>query len=1054
MSYKEECNEFQKNDLLEENKITDMNSYNIVDYSEEILSRVIHSSCFPMTITNYDSGKFLDVNSQFLNALGYKKEEMTGITFNDIYIYNKEQNNLHNSNGFRRIKDCPILLRTKNNKEVKYLYSSEAVCIGNTTYQLNIYCESALPEETTILNDIFENLSNYLLLISTDINSKFIITNINKKAEEIEFVKKNEVIGKSIDETILSENKKLLQLLHKVRATGNSYKLFLCENDISSGFYMGYPLKSGNIIVAWEPGDQQKSIDDFDRQKIIFKSFSEMLPEMIFEVDLTGKILCGNKRGLEFFGYSNEDIIRGVNIHEIFPEDSHKMIKNLEYLKSPEDIVSNEYNVRKRDGTLVKISTHSYAIFHDDKIVGFRGVLRDISQQKEYEEQIIREKAFLEQIFNSSPSAMAITGPSGKIIMINYKFSELFGYCIDEITDKNISEIIVTDNQDGEVLKIENDGKTKITQKTIIINKNRKRLYVLHIKSAVIINGETNAYIEIFGDISIEKKNQFLHEALFNISNIVLRQYDIKDIYPSIVKELSKIWDTNNFYIALYNKNSETLSLPFFADEKDSFHEIPIKKTISGWLIKNRRPALLTEADLRNLEELNEIDLIGTPCKVWMGVPLKIEDNILGVMCLQDYNDEKKFSSDDLHIMDFIANHLAVVLQRRTMLDDIISARQKAEKAAQSKQFFMSTMSHEIRTPLNEVIGITNLLLQGNPREDQMSYLNTLKFSGNHLLTLVNDVLDYSKMESGKIAFEQTQFNLSNFLNEIIRSYSLRSKEKNLTFELKKNNNLPAEVIGDPIRLNQILSNLLSNALKFTQHGGIIISIREIWRKRNQSKLEFSITDTGIGIPKDKHALIFDNFSQATSDTTRHYGGTGLGLAICKMLIELQGGSLKLDSTPGKGSTFSFILSFGVSEQTSKLQAKESSETFTGLEGKKVLVAEDNKINFFVVNKFLTGWGIKVSHAENGQVAIDMLEMEDFNLILMDLHMPVLDGIEATRIIRNSENLKIRDIPIVALTAAIMSENHDKIDDLKIDDYILKPFKPQDLFDKIRLHIR
>ena len=200
-----------------------------------------------------------------------------------------------------------------------------------------------------------------------------------------------------------------------------------------------------------------------------------------------------------------------------------------------------------------------------------------------------------------------------------------------------------------------------------------------------------------------------------------------------------------------------------------------------------------------------------------MGVPLKVDKEIIGVMCLQDYNDENKFSQDDLYVLDFIANQIAIAIQRRIMLDNLITARQKAEEAAQSKQLFMSTMSHEIRTPLNEVIGITNLLLQGNPREDQMDFIKTLKFSGNHLLTLVNDVLDYNKMESGKIVFEQTQFNLSDFLDEIMRSYSFRSKAKNLEFDIRKENELPDEVIGDPIRLNQILSNLLSNALKFTK---------------------------------------------------------------------------------------------------------------------------------------------------------------------------------------------------------------------------------------------
>jgi len=437
-----------------------------------------------------------------------------------------------------------------------------------------------------------------------------------------------------------------------------------------------------------------------------------------------------------------------------------------------------------------------------------------------------------------------------------------------------------------------------------------------------------------------------------------------------------------------------------------------------------------------------------------MGVPLRVEGNIIGVMCLQDYNDENKFSPDDLYVLDFIANHIAIAIQRRMILDNLIMARQKAEEAAQSKQLFMSTMSHEIRTPLNEVIGITNLLLQGNPREDQMDYIKTLKFSGNHLLTLVNDVLDYNKMESGKIVFEQTNFDLNEFLDEIMRSYSFRSRAKNLKFDIRKETQLPRIVTGDPIRLNQILSNLLSNALKFTNEGSINVTVRELNRSNEKCNMEFSVSDTGIGISKDKHSLIFDSFTQASPDTTRHFGGTGLGLSICKKLIELQGGTITLESEPGVGSVFRFVIPLGVVEKDGQKPVTEAPESFSGLEGKKILIAEDNKVNFYVANKFLVGWGITVSHATDGQLALDLLEKEDFDLVLMDLHMPVMDGIEATRIIRQSEDPRIRDIPIVALTAAIMSESHDKIENLNINDYVLKPFKPHDLFERIRKHIR
>jgi PAS domain S-box-containing protein len=672
------------------------------------------------------------------------------------------------------------------------------------------------------------------------------------------------------------------------------------------------------------------------------------------------------------------------------------------------------------------------------------------------EEKLSRERVFLEHLIDSIPEAIAIINTDSKIVIINKEFTDLFGYTAEEATNVDIDSLILPDELKAESIGPDNIAaeKHKLTKQTIRRDKYGRRIQVSLIATNVLIDNEIVGSLGIYRDISLEKKSQTIQEILYNISTAALNQMDIKDIYPTIVNELSKIWDTSNFFIALYDKASDSLSMPFFSDEKDQFEKVPARKTITKWAIGLKRSVLLKVNDLKDLENSGNIALVGSQCKVWMGVPLKADKEIIGVMAFQDYHDEDKFTQDDVNVLEFIANQIAIAIQRRIMIDNVIQAGRKAEEAAQSKQQFMSTMSHEIRTPLNEVIGITNLLLQGNPREDQMDFIKTLRFSGNHLLTLVNDVLDYNKMESGKIEFEQAQFNLSDFLKDIHRTYSFRSKSKNIEFDIIKENELPDEVIGDSIRLNQILSNLLSNALKFTQKGSIHVVIREVEHSKKSSRIEFLVKDTGIGIPKDKHVVIFDSFTQASPDTTRHFGGTGLGLAICKKLVELQGGQINVESEPGKGSTFRFVLSFGIPEKNDVVRKSEGSESYSGLEGKKVLVAEDNKINFFVANKFLIGWGVNVTHAENGKIALDLLEKENFDLVLMDLHMPVMDGIEATRVIRKSKNLRINSVPVVALTAAIMSESHDKIEDLSINDYVLKPFKPRDLFEKIKRNIR
>jgi len=907
------------------------------------------------------------------------------------------------------------------------------------------------------IEEILNTISSYLAIFRPSEDNGFYIINLNNKTEETELIKRENVLGKYITDTPLGDRKKLIELLQQVKQTHKAHKLEASTsgND-SEGYYIGFPLTTGNIMVTWEPGQQQKIDDYIQNQTNLFRTFSEMMPGMMYEVDLNGKILYGNKKGLEYFGTTADSLENGIYIQEAFLDNGDLMLRNLQALKSPDDISSNEYFLRRYDGNLIPVVTHSFAVFHNGEKICYRGTITDVSKHKHIEAQIIREKAFLEHLINSTPEAIVLTDLTGRITMANKEFTDLFGYTYEEAINENIVNLVVPVRLKEESLSITKlvSLHNKEVRQTVRKDKYGNERQVSLIATEITVNNEPVAHVFIYRDITTEKKNQLLQEVLYNISSAALKQLDIKELYPIIVSELGKIWDTNNFFIALYDNKTESLSFPFFADEKDIFKETPVSKTITGYLIRNNKSVLLKKNDLQLLEESGEIDLVGSDCKVWMGVPLRVDNNIIGVICLQDYNDENKFSNEDLQILDFIANQIAVAIQRRIMLDNLITARQRAEEAAQSKQIFMSTMSHEIRTPLNEVIGITNLLLQNNPREDQMDFIKTLRFSGNHLLTLVNDVLDYNKMESGKIIFEQTQFNLNDFLDEIMRSYSFRSKAKELDFSIKKEGSLPEDVIGDQIRLNQILSNLLSNALKFTKVGGITVTIREKERKENKSKLEFSVQDTGIGIPAEKHTTIFESFTQAATDTTRHFGGTGLGLAICKKLVELMGGIIEIKSQPGEGSVFTFILDFEIADKKSRKENGEVPESFVGLEGKRILIAEDNKINFFVANKFLTGWGVSVSHAENGQLALEKIETEEFDLILMDLHMPVMDGIEATRIIRNSTNPRIKDIPVVALTAAIMSESYDKIEKLNINDYILKPFKPRDLFERIKKHIR
>ncbi len=669
---------------------------------------------------------------------------------------------------------------------------------------------------------------------------------------------------------------------------------------------------------------------------------------------------------------------------------------------------------------------------------------------------LLKEKAILEILIDKAPEAIVQTTTGGTIQRINEAFTQEFGYTKEEAIGKNIDDLIIPPElkEEAGVYRKHTTNNETLSIDTYRTDKKGRKIYVTLIIQPVVVNNEIIALYAIYRNVSNKKKDDDTKSVIYNISAATLTITEFSDIFNTIRIEIDKIWDTKNFYIVLYNKDTETLTLSFFQDEKDHFEEVPVKNTITGWLIRENRPVLLKEADIDELERQGEVSLVGSPCKVWLGVPFSLENEISGAMVLQDYNDENTFTGEDLRLLSLIGNQIALAIQRKHMLNNLILERRKAEDAAKLKQQFMSTMSHEIRTPLNEVIGINNLLLQGNPREDQMEYIKTLQFSANHLLTLVNDVLDYTKLESGNISFEQTKFDIFEFIEELKRSYSFRIKNKGLDFRVTIEKDIPPGIIGDPIRLNQVLSNLLSNAAKFTTEGYIELNVKQTSRTNNEINLDFSVRDTGIGIHPDKQTVIFESFKQASDDTTRKYGGTGLGLSISQKLVELQGGNLSVESKVGEGSNFFFNMKFLIAASENKKVVSDDDERWDELTGKNILIAEDNKINFFVVDKFLKKWGVLVTHAENGKIALDYIKENKYDLILMDLHMPVVDGIEATEIIRDSDDPNLKNMPVVALTAAIMSEHEEKVKQLDFNDFILKPFKPRDLYDKILKHTR
>ncbi|MDD4970526.1 MAG: response regulator [Paludibacter sp.] len=417
--------------------------------------------------------------------------------------------------------------------------------------------------------------------------------------------------------------------------------------------------------------------------------------------------------------------------------------------------------------------------------------------------------------------------------------------------------------------------------------------------------------------------------------------------------------------------------------------------------------------------------------------------NVLGVVIVaRDITNQKRIATELTEAIVFaeMATEIAEVAKNKAESSTLI-----AENAVKAKQQFLSNMSHEIRTPMNAIIGFTKVLLKTELSHKQKEYLTAIKLSGDALIVLINDILDLAKVDAGKMTFEQVPFKMSVSIAAMLHLFETKIWEKNLQLIKEYDERIPEVLLGDPVRLHQIILNLVSNAVKFTSNGSITVSVKLLNEDQEKVSIEFSVKDTGIGISESKKETIFDNFQQATSGTSRLYGGTGLGLAIVKQLVEPQGGTISVSSKLDEGSNFSFILSFLKTNQDAEVEI-ETSEVDSENNNIRVLVVEDIPLNQLLMKTLLDDFGFERDIAENGKIAIEKLKEKQFDIVLMDLQMPEMNGFEATDFIRNRMH---SEIPIIALTADVTTVDLAKCKAVGMNDYIAKPVDERILYSKI-----
>ncbi len=1004
-----------------------------------------YSSLFEYAPVGYilmeKDGLILEANQTFCSFMDGSKSEVVNRNLHN-FIKNESQDTFY----FHLMKliesgktaSCVVHLRHPSNSSLWMKIESIIFYSPNNTQYV---IQSSLSDVSDIKNNeeqllrlsaAFEQSANSIIITDTSGNIQY----ANPRFYLTSGYSAKEVIGEN-PRIVKHENSEIdYKQMWETISSGQTWKgEFLNRNKFGKVYWelaTITPVKNteGKIInyLGIKEDITQRKLAEKDLQmaKDFYLSLLEDFPVMVWQCDEEGHFNFFNKTFTSFTGVNiksseNETYVSQIlyKDREIFMDAFQKHLKD----KTPFVV---EYRLKDKYGNYRWVLNHARPIRHmDGQYGGFIATCTDIHDRREVEERLIESEDRYRRMFEDSSLGIFKLDRCFHFVNANKAFAEMFGYddTVEFLMEINNSPQKFFPNfskETGFRRELVKSNQNRFVIEKELIRQDKEKIHTLiHLRKVYERSHNKQFYMEGFiEDITDRKKAE---------NRLLVSEHKFKSLFEKsydaiLILDNDIIADCNKRASELFHLQCDDLTHKRFSDLCPAYQ--PTKRKSESLIKEKFDAALKGEAQYFEgllLRDQNSFDAEVSFARIFMN------DKYMVQVIVRDVS-EKKLAEKQLK-----------------------QAKDDAEKARMAQTEFLSLMSHEIRTPLNAVISLTDLMLHDEQSPDQKENLVSVKISARHLLGLIDDILDYNKIESGNIQFDIQDFDIRHLVAQLQKALEIKAQEKSIVLKTAVDENVPVILRSDTLRLKQILYNMISNAIKFTEKGHVSLSVKRMEDSKN--KIHFVVQDTGIGISENRLVAIFDKFTQEQSSTTRKYGGSGLGLAICKKLVELQKGKIEATSKKGKGSVFSFYIPMETGKKTKKSKEKlQDDEEFRSLTGMNILMVEDDKMNQFVGRKVIEKkWQANLTIVDSGEEALHKLSLYDFDLVLMDILLPNIDGYQVAHKIRNNENKQIKNpgIPIVALTADAFIETRTRAFESGMDDFVTKPFDYDNLFKKL-----